>query len=57
MTRLGLLAALAAVYFLSGKIGLQYFAEAVMPGLAQACGGQVKNPEIGVDYTSSPRAI
>ena len=26
MTRLGLLAALAAVYFLSGKIGLQYFA-------------------------------
>jgi alkanesulfonate monooxygenase SsuD/methylene tetrahydromethanopterin reductase-like flavin-dependent oxidoreductase (luciferase family) len=36
---------------------MQYFAEAVMPGLAQACGGQVQNPEIGIDFTSPPRAI
>ncbi len=27
------------------------FAEDVMPGLARACGGQVQNPEIGLDYT------
>jgi hypothetical protein len=30
---------------------MQLFAEDVTPGLARACGGQVKNPEIGVDYT------
>lgn len=30
---------------------MQAFAEEVMPGLARACGGQVKNPEIGLDYT------
>ncbi len=23
-----------------------------MPGLARACGGQMKNPEIGVDFAS-----
>lgn len=28
---------------------MQYFAEAVMPLLARECGGQVKNPDVGVD--------
>ncbi len=31
---------------------MQYFAEEVTPGLARACGGQMQNPEIGVDYAS-----
>jgi hypothetical protein len=31
---------------------MQYFAEEVMPGLGRACGGQMKNPEIGVDFAS-----
>ncbi len=31
---------------------MQYFAEEVMPLLARACGGQVKNPEIGVNFRS-----
>ena len=35
---------------------MQYFAEGVMPGLARACGGQVKNPEIGVDFTQNGKA-
>jgi len=30
---------------------MQQFAEEVAPGLGRACGGQVKNPEIGVDFT------
>src|SRR2546421_12797516 len=29
---------------------MQQFAEEVTPGLARACGGLVKNPEIGVDF-------
>jgi alkanesulfonate monooxygenase SsuD/methylene tetrahydromethanopterin reductase-like flavin-dependent oxidoreductase (luciferase family) len=32
---------------------MQLFAEEVMPGLARACGGQVRNPEIGIDYTGA----
>ena len=36
---------------------MQHFAEEVMPGLGRACGGQVKNPEIGVDYTSQNGTI
>ena len=32
---------------------MHLFAEDVTPGLARACGGQVKNPEIGVDYTGA----
>ena len=31
---------------------MQYFAEEVMPRLARACGNQVKNPDIGVDFAS-----
>jgi hypothetical protein len=31
---------------------MQYFAEDVTPQLARACGGQVKNPEIGVDFAT-----
>ena len=29
---------------------MQQFSEEVTPGLARACGGQVKNPDIGVDF-------
>jgi alkanesulfonate monooxygenase SsuD/methylene tetrahydromethanopterin reductase-like flavin-dependent oxidoreductase (luciferase family) len=35
---------------------MQYFAEAVMPGLARACGGQIKNPEIGIDFVPNGKA-
>ncbi len=31
---------------------MQYFAEEVMPLLARACGGQVENPPLGVDFAS-----
>ena len=35
---------------------MQYFAEAVMPGLGRACGGQIKNPEIGIDFVPNGKA-
>lgn len=31
---------------------MQYFAEEVTPGPARACGGQMKNPEVGLDFAS-----
>src|ERR1051325_5985018 len=35
---------------------MQYFAEAVMPGLGRAGGGQIKNPEIGIDFVPNGKA-
>ncbi len=35
---------------------MQYFAEEVMPLLARACGGQMKNPQLGVDLSPHVKA-